>query len=207
MKTNKIIAPFFLLITFTSLIYSQATKEQVFFELVNIYKHVRQVSFHFNLIEENFSGSLTAKKGNKYKMVIGDRLVISDGKTIWNFSPKENKVVISNFEEIKDQVSLENLFFSFLENFEPANIKESNEHSENGIYILSLHAKEKFKSFHHINSVELWVDRGTYDILRFIITNPQKMTWQISKLRLRKKAKDNLFKFIPNDDCTIIDLR
>lgn len=186
---------------------AQSKKDSVYRELVNIYKHVTQVSFNFKLVEENFRGSLTAKKGNKYKMVVGDRIIICNADYIWNYSPKDNKVVISSFKDSKDNVSIEGLFFSFLENFEPVNIKENILSKNQTAYILTLKPKKNFKSLHQISAVDIWIDSGTYDILRFHITEPQPMTWLISKLRLRKNADDALFEFEPNKDCTVIDLR
>ena len=186
---------------------AQSKKDSVYKELVNIYKHVIQVSFNFKLIEENFTGSLTAKKGNKYKMVIADRIIICNSKSIWNYAPKENKVVISSFEESSDQVSIESLFFSFLENFEPVNMTESVLSKNQTAWILSLKPKKNFKSMHQISSVDIWIDSGTYDTIKFHITEPQHMTWLISKLRLRKQADDAIFEFVPNKECTVIDLR
>jgi len=186
---------------------TQTKKDSVYKELVSIYKHVVQVSFNFKLVEENFIGSLTAKKGNKYKMVVGERIIICNSKNIWNYSPKDNKVVISNAEESGEQVSIEAVFFSFLENFEPSKITESILSKNQIAYILTLKPRKNFKSLHQISSVDIWVDSGTYDILKFHITEPQSMTWLISKLRLRKHAEDSLFEFEPNKECTVIDLR
>ncbi len=187
--------------------FARGKEDSVYNELVNIYKHVIQVSFNFKLVEEKFTGSLTAKKGNKYKMVIGDRVIVCNSKNIWNYSPKENKVVISSFEESSEQVSIESLFFSFLENFEPVKITEKELPKNQTAFILTLKPRKNFKSLHQISSVDIWIDSGTYDILRFHITEPQPMTWLISKLRLRKKADDAIFDFIPNKECTVIDLR
>ncbi|MFH1051176.1 MAG: outer membrane lipoprotein carrier protein LolA [bacterium] len=197
----------FLSLLFSTTTFSQTKKDTVYKELVNIYKHVVQVSFNFKLVEENFTGSLTAKKGNKYKMVIGDRIIVCNSKNIWNYAPKENKVVISSFEESSDQVSIESMFFSFLENFEPVKITEMELKKNQEAFILTLKPRKNYKSLHQISSVDVWIDSGTYDILKFHITEPQPMTWLISKLRLRKKADDAIFEFEPNNDCTVIDLR
>jgi len=203
----KIILVLILLSNIFSVTQSQSKKDSVYKELVNIYKHVVQVSFNFKLLEENFTGSLTAKKGNKYKMVVGDRIIICNAKNIWNYSPKENKVVISSFEESSDHVSIEGLFFSFIENFEPVKISEKEFSKNQTALILSLKPRKNYNSLHQISSVDIWIDSGTYDILRFHITEPQTMTWLVSKLRLRKKADDGIFEFVPNKDATVIDLR
>jgi|GEM_PF-418921 len=213
-ENNKLLraAILILLVTFFSGLNSieleaQSKKDSVYKELVNIYKNVVQVSFNFKLLEEHFTGTLTAKKGNKYKLIVGDRVIICNAKNIWNYSPKENKVVISKFEESSEQVSIEALFFSFLQNFEPVKIDESIVSKNQTVYILTLKPKKNIKSLHQISSVDVWIDSGTYDILKFHITEPQTMTWLISKLRFRKSAEDALFEFEPNKDCTVIDLR
>lgn len=202
-----ILVIFTIMLVLTNLRADSPTKDTVYQELINIYKYVTQVSFDFVLLQEKFKGHLTAKKGNKYKMVVAERVIISNGKTIWNYSEKENKVVISDFEELTEQVSIDQIFFSFLNKFKPIKLSEATTSKGIKSFILTLKADDKFKSLMHISTVDIWVDKGSYDIIQFEIAEPQKMTWIIDKLKLRKKSEDSIFEFKPNDSCIVVDLR
>jgi outer membrane lipoprotein carrier protein len=206
-KISKLFFVVFLMTISYNVLLCQATKESVYSELVNIYKHVTTISFNFHQIEENMKGSITAKEGNKYKMVLEERIIVCNGKTIWNYVPKDNKVVISNYEEIGDQVSLESLFFSFLDDFKPVKLEEANTSEGVTAYVLTLKVKDNSKNFKSISTVQVWVNKGTYDIIQFHITEPHKMTWLIDRLRLRRHSENSIFEFSPQKDCKIIDLR
>ena len=185
----------------------EPTKESVYSEITDIYKYIQQVSFDFVLKEEGFSGHLTAKKGNKYKMVVNKRVIICNGKTVWNYSPDENKVYISDFEEFEDQLSIDKIFFSFLNSFKPLKITEGKNEKGEKVYTLLLKTDKDFETTMNISLVELTINHETFDIEKFQINEPQKMTWIIKKLKLRKKSEDSLFEFYPPENCEIVDLR
>jgi len=183
------------------------TANEIYQSLLKIYKNVIQVSFDFNLIEEGIQGHLIAKKGNKYKITIGDREIICNGKTVWNYSKSDKKVFINDFEENEDQVSIDKIFFSFLNSFEPIKLTEINKSDGTNAYVLTLKTNETFRTTLHINSVKITVHKETFDILEFQISEPQKMTWEIKKMQLRKKADDKIFEFQIPEGIEVIDLR
>ncbi len=197
---------FFIFFILNQVSFSQSA-DDVYNDLLKIYKHVLQVSFDFKLIEEGIEGHLIAKKGNKYKITIDDREIICNGKTVWNYSKSENKVFISDFEDNEEQISIDKIFFSFLNSFEPVKLSVLNNSDGTSAYILTLKTDETFRTSQHINSVKIMIHKETYDILQFQIFEPQKMTWVIKNLRLRKKADDKLFDFQIPEGTAIVDLR
>ena len=47
----------------------------------------------------NLSGKIKFKQKDKIRIEVGNILIVSDGKTNWNYNKKTNKIIISNIEE------------------------------------------------------------------------------------------------------------
>ena len=158
--------------------------------------------------EGGIKGILSAKKGNKYRMDLGSRLIICNGKTIWNYSPEDNKTVISSYEANSQQISLEDIFFSFIDIFEPIEIKAVVNSRGRNSYMLKLKPKSESKHFRMIKEVNIWVDRRNYSLQSFqVIEEGQTLSWRISKLKTKEKFTDDLFEFQIPKGSTVVDLR
>lgn len=59
------------------------------------------------------NGTIIYLKGNKFRLVLKDKTIISDGKTVWNFDEKENRVIVSDFEDDQSNPSLEKYIFDY----------------------------------------------------------------------------------------------
>lgn len=50
-------------------------------------------------MKQSLKGNLFYSKGNKYKIELKDQIIICDGKTVWNYSKLNKRVIITNYEE------------------------------------------------------------------------------------------------------------
>ena len=168
------------------------------------YGNIESVSLNFKLVGNDFSGNLIAKKGNKYKMNLGDRIIICDGKTIWNYSEKDNKVVIGDFQKDNENISLEDIFFSFIENFEPVSLISM---KDGNSYLIKLKSKDSINYMPDISEVNLKISKKFIIESIQIIENNETLTWQIRKLKYTNHIEDSEFEFAIPKKCTVIDLR
>ncbi len=60
-----------------------------------------------------FKGKFYYGKGNKYRIEFKNMVIVSDGKTVWNYNKKINRVVITNLEDNPDAFSFEKFVFDF----------------------------------------------------------------------------------------------
>jgi len=187
---------------------AQISKESVYNKLVEKYGNISSISLEFKSLEDGLEGSLKAKKGNKFKIDIGGRLIICDSKTVWNYSIEDNKCVVSSFEDNSGQISLEDIFFSFIENYQPSNLKGENSSDKGISYVLALIPKDSLESMAYADKVKIWLDQKTYTIRKMqVFDEGNPLTWEIAKLKVRVKYSDKSFNFDPPKDCTLIDLR
>ena len=205
MKYFRIISIYLVfLIISTSNSVSELSKQDVYLKLLDIYGKVESVSLDFKLVGRDFSGNLIAKKGNKYKMKIDDRLIICNGKTIWNYSKKDNKVVIGDFQKDNENISLEDIFFSFIENFKPISLLSLDDSNS---YSIKLKSKDSINYMSDISEVNLKITKKYIIKSIQIIENNETLTWQINKLKCTNHIDDNEFEFTLPKKCTVIDLR
>lgn len=58
-------------------------------------------------------GTIIYSKGNKFRLNLKDKTILSDGNTVWNVDNKLNRVIISNFEDDQSNPSLEKYIFDY----------------------------------------------------------------------------------------------
>jgi len=85
------------------------TSKEILNNLSKKTKSYKSVTFDFtSTLKIPKSGSTqinrgSAKiKGTSSLITLGDYIIVSDGKTVWNYNKSNNEVVIDNFEDVKD---------------------------------------------------------------------------------------------------------
>jgi len=205
MKT-KITIIFFILFLFNNSLFSQS-KEEVFSQIGNKYKKISSISFNFQNEEmKSFSGSLKAKKNNKYIIEASDRIIRCNGKTLWNYSLTDNKVIISDFEEsYVEENSIETIFFSFLNDYEPIELKREQSSKSSSLLLVLKKKKADSKSN---NEIKIWLEPKTLIPVKLqIYNNNEKSNWFVSNLKTDLNLNDSQFNFTVPKEAEVIDLR
>lgn len=173
-------------------------KNDTFESIKDKYKNVESIYIEFYMNNQPKSiGKVTAKKGNKYKIDFQNRLIFCNGKTLWNYSKSDNKVLISNFKELQN-ISLEKLFFSEMKESTPIELSKINTNNENKAWELELkNTKTNMLYNLYLNS--------NYDIVSIKILD-YKQEWFIKQIEVNKSNKEN-FDFNISDKMEVIDLR
>jgi outer membrane lipoprotein-sorting protein len=197
-----------LIIGFQPVFSESLDKDECFQNLKEKYGNMSSVSLKFDSPDtKNFSGSLVAARGNKYVIEMKRNVIYCNGKTIWNHNIKDNKVLISNYDEDNNNhLSLEKFFFDFLENYEPVSLTESTSSLGNKSYVLQLSLK-KGKSL-DIISFMIWLNPKNYVIKSIKLGNDRMIqTINIEDLVIDKKISDKVFEFKPTGKEEILDYR
>lgn len=198
---------FILIILFFSCLnsgYSQPSAESEFKEIKKIYGNMKSISLNFeNAENSSINGSLSAKRGNKFKVQFGDRIIRCDGQTIWNYSTTEKNVIVSNFDSHSDESSIETIFFSMLENNKPTTLRNITNTTDNKIYAIEL-----VSTTDPNRKIELLYYSERKIITQVTLTNNYSTeSWLISNLKINSEISDNTFVFETKDKIEIIDLR
>ncbi|MCX7737718.1 MAG: outer membrane lipoprotein carrier protein LolA [Candidatus Kapabacteria bacterium] len=211
-KLNSIIRlPLLLIILFSTLNFqlnAQYTAETLFAEIQKTFKNLKSVSFNF-LSENNpnLKGNIKAETGNKYFIKMTERHIISNGKIVWNYSLKDKKVIINEIPKNDSEFSIENFFFSFLNNYKPKDLKKETSSGRGFNYLLTLIPSNP-SSENNISSIQLEINQKSLLVSSVQINYGNYIDkWNIENLELNPKIKSDIFSFQPTKDMEVIDLR
>lgn len=158
------------------------------------------VSFtKFSGSKEDFSGKLYLKKDNKLRIELKNNLIITDGRTFWNYNKKENKVIINNYDPAEpSELSLN----TFINDYPSRSTITSGE--EGNHKTLTLEPKTSELNF---NSAELFINKDNLVDKVIIDSNSGKAVITFTGYILDRDLPDSDFTYSPPEGTKVIDLR
>lgn len=147
----------------------------------------------------NLSGKLFFQKENSFRIEFGNSIIVSNGITSWNFNKKENKVIITDYEEDESLFSIKFLVYQF-----PAQCSIKGE-KDGDLRKLTLTPKSRTAN---VGEVTLWINKD--DLIEKVQTNDAAnglVEINFSNIRLNQNLSKSNFQFTPPQGSRIIDLR
>lgn len=145
------------------------------------------------------TGKIFFKKLNNFRIEFGNSVIVSDGTTSWNFNKKENKVIITNYEEDGSIFSINFLVYQFPSQCTLRGGQEGN------LRTLTLTPKSRTSN---LGEVTLWINNE--NLIEKIRTNDPAsglVELSFSNFRTNQNLPDSNFQFNPPQGSRIIDLR
>lgn len=168
-------------------------------------KFTQHVKFGFSNIEQNFAGTLVVKKPNKYRVESEHQTLVTDGATVWSYSPVNKQVIVDRYKENLNSLSPENFLLNLPSNYYASII--GNEKT-GGIELVTLKLVPKDdQSF--VKSMKVWVEEGSWIVrkVEIIDVNDTQTTYTIKDVKMNSNIKDNAFAFSPPPGTEVVDLR
>lgn len=184
------------------MILQAETKESAYNHFKNKFENLTSVKLIFQS-DENKSdrGELIATNQNEFRIITNDRIIICDGKSIYNHSVSQKQVVISEAEQTLSN-PIYNTFFKIINNSKPISLKQTSNSKKGTNYILTFVSNEDKSEI-----IDLYFDKNKviYQI-GFNMKNTSG-NYKISKLQINPKINPTTFEFKTNDKLEVIDLR
>ncbi|MCX7880764.1 MAG: hypothetical protein N2517_08895 [Ignavibacteria bacterium] len=205
MKKFNAFFSFFILSTFSLFEIAVHDKDKIFEELSRKYSNLRSIKVEFRSEDLRLDGVLTATSEGKYRLLLKSdgkiaRILVSDSKTLWNYSPKENKVVISSIET-NDELSLQNFFVTFADKFVPLSYTKETSSRFGSRYLLMLTKKNNENE-----KIGIYLNEKKEITSIIFILQEREEKYLISKIRINPKITDK-FEFKIPEGSEVIDLR
>ena len=183
--------------------YSQGKAEDVLKALQDKFNSINDLQADISQStdgKQNLIGKLLYKKENKLRFELKNHLIISNGTTSWNYSKKENKVIISSVDEESEGIfSVKKLIYEY-----PSQCELSLE-DEGGQKILTLVPSSTSLSF---NYLKLYVNSDNLISKVLLSEGAGSLSLvNISDYVLNKNIPDSKFSFTSPEGCKVIDLR
>jgi outer membrane lipoprotein-sorting protein len=188
---------------FAATMYSQNDADKVMKDLQSKFDTIKDLSVKFTQSangKSKLAGMLFIKKENKLRIDTQNLIIVSDGTTSWSYNKKENKVIISKYDENDPGVfSINELVYELPDE---SDIELSNDNGQN---VLTLTPNSYKYSF---NSVKLWLSEDK--LINKVELNDAamgKIEVKFSNYQLNQYLKDSEFSFTPPEGSRIIDIR
>ena len=165
----------------------------------------QRVKFSLSKAEYNSSGTLFMKKANHYRIVTDDRTFVTDGKTVWSYTPANKQVLVDTYKEEPRSFSPEKFLLSVPRDFYSAILSRERSQGKK-LVVLKLSPKEDNVS---MKSLKLWAEEGEWLLWKAEVTdmNDNVTTYAVSDIRLNTTLSDSTFSFIAPPGVEVVDLR
>ncbi len=176
-------------------------------DLLNIvqekYNNISDLSANFSQTANSgnsASGKFYYKKDKMLRIEFKNLTIITNGKTTWNYNKKENKVIISTYDDSDPfALSLNKLIYDYPKNSVVKDVSKNNQK------ILQLIPKDGESDFKNIT---IWVkDDNLINRVIFEDAASNKSDITISGYNLNSGLNDSKFSFTAPEGSTVIDLR
>jgi chaperone LolA len=150
--------------------------------------------------KSSFAGKMYYKQDNKLRIESGNQTIVADGKTSWNYNKKNNKVIISDYDEAgSGLLSINYLVYQY-----PSECDLSLS-AEGSSQILNLKPKSKKNN---LGEVKLYITKENL-IEKAVISNQSRATMEVmfSNYKLNQNLSDSRFSFTAPEGITVVDLR
>jgi outer membrane lipoprotein-sorting protein len=200
MKQISLLFLFLLFIPFT---FSQEKASDVLKALQNKFDSINDLEANISQStdgKQNLIGKLLYKKDNKLRFELKNHLIISNGTTSWNYTKKENKVIISSVDDETEGIfSVKKLVYEY-----PSECDLSLE-EEAGQKVLTLIPSSTSLSF---NYLKLYINKENLISQVLLSEGAGSLSLvNISDYVLNKNIPDSKFSFTSPEGCKVIDLR
>jgi outer membrane lipoprotein-sorting protein len=165
----------------------------------------QRTQFEMTKIEQNVTGTLFLKKGNKYRVEFSDQTIITNGETVWSYSVSTNQVLIDNFRLDQRSISPEKILAGAPVDFYSTLLgKEKLDKSET--FKLKLMPKDD-QSF--IRSLKLWVDDSSWLIKKAEISDVsgKQTEYLVKDVEVNIGLGDSDFVYQIPEGVDVVDLR
>lgn len=147
-------------------------------------------------------GTLIIAPGNKFNVILSDEILVSDGITYWQYSKKNNQVVIRNVKDLDLSSLPANILSSFITRY-TFRIKERK--GKSTVLEWTDDTKDT-KSYRNV-SLEVLNESGIVQTLSFTDNNGNIHTYKFKKTLFDRAVPENTFQFKAPADVNIVDNR
>ncbi len=181
-------------------------KVRATFESLNTLRARFSQTFEWKMVGERqtTTGTLVAAKGDRYHIETDEQLVVTDGKTVWNYAKANNQVIVDQLGKSADAPLLRDLMVRYAEGYK-AELKGEEAVGERRCYLVELRPKEEA----FMTMVRLWVDRSLWLPVRVEETdvNDNLHIYELRDVELNVAVPGSLFTFRVPAGAEVIDVR
>lgn len=165
----------------------------------------RTTVFAVSKARQSSDGTLSLAKGNRYRIAFDDRVIVSDGATVWSWSKSNAQVVVDRFRDDPNGLTPERLLVRLPSDYTAVLTgKEEVGGEETTIVKLTPQAPGR-----QVRWFKLWVDEGRLSIVRLQVMDlaENETTYDLRDIAADRGVADSTFRFTAPPGVEVLDLR
>jgi outer membrane lipoprotein carrier protein len=168
-------------------------------------RFTQHVKFGFSKIEQSFSGTLRMKRPNRYRIETEYQTLVTDGTTVWSYSPVNKQVLIDRYKETSDSFAPEQFLLNVPTNYFASLIQQ--ERKGETIWVALKLVPKDDQSF--IKSMKVWIEEGSWVVrkVEMLDVNDTEKTYDVQEIKINTGLKDVTFTFAAPTGTEVVDLR
>jgi outer membrane lipoprotein carrier protein len=165
----------------------------------------KHVKLGFSDLEQTYSGKIMIKKPSKLRMEAENETIVTDGITVWLYSPVNNQVIVDKYKENQNSISPENFLLNLPQNYYGTLLALGKEKDMPTATVKLVPKNDR--SF--VKSVKIVVEQGTWNVRTITVldVNDTETTYTIKDLKLNTNLNDKTFVYTPPPGVEVVDLR
>lgn len=165
------------------------------------YRSLKSVKMQF-VGSDGISGSIMAQRGGRYRIEIGKRTIVCDGRVVWNADASTKSVIMNTYKPLSSDVSLERVFFEIISVYRSSIV----EHRPTST-VLRLTSPQPAAVIANVSALDLTLDKAGNVTNVLIASGPSRVTYAISGLKRNPPLTSRQFTYTVPKNWELIDLR
>ncbi len=196
-----------------SLLYAQEDAGKIMSKVRATYENLQSLTADFEKDytwalageTQTLAGKLYLKKGDRYRIETELQTIVTDGKTVWTYSPEKSQVFVDRLEKSEENPLPRDLLVKYTNEFKPKYLRSETRNGRE-CHVVQLDARNE-DAF--ARSVTVWVDKKNFvavQIEQRDLTD-NLTTYRLKNFALNPPVNDQLFTFAIPDNIEVIDWR
>lgn len=165
------------------------------------YRRLSSIKMRFRGTD-GLQGTLAARKGGKYRIEIGNRTIVCDGRTVWNADRVSKSVIVNAYKPLSSDVSLERVFFEIISVYRSEIVQQTTNSTT-----LRLTAPSPNAVIANVSALDITLDRSLMVTSITVVSGPSRSTYAISNLSRNVRLPESVFRYVPPSSWEVIDIR
>jgi len=203
----------FLLLVFAGMLQAGETAEDILEKVRKKYDSIQDaelrfsqhVKFSMGRIEQDVQGKLFIKKDNKYRVEFEAQTIVTDGKTVWSYSARNQQVLIDNFKLDERSFSPEKILVAAPADFS-ANLLGREKIGKTDVVVLKLvpRGDDAF-----VKTLKLWVNENDWLMKKVELTevSGKETSYFVNDIKVNIGLQDSRFIYQIPEGAEVVDLR
>jgi outer membrane lipoprotein carrier protein len=193
---------------------ARVTGPEILKKVQKTYKRVSTFSADFdhdiNLpmigMHEKMSGSFTMKKPHSFRVESPTQTSVTDGKTIWNYTPATKQVIINKYSPESMPMQPDNFMFDFAKKDKVTYLGDSTLADGTKCHVVNVAPGDKSLG---ITTMRVWIEPRVWLTRKVLTANADGGTsiYTLRNIKLNKRLPKNIFTYTPPEDAEVLDFR